>query len=86
MKEIFNIRRFWALAVKFYRENMKTNLLLLPYCVIHFLCVCQFNPFRIEYFSSYEGSLFRMKYFYTRVFWGYCGSVRCLLPFIRSGK
>ena len=71
MKEIFNIRRFWALAVKFYRENMKTNLLFIAVLVLFtFLCVCQFNPFRIEYFSSYEGSLSRMKYFYMQVFWG----------------
>lgn len=71
MKEIFNIKRFWALTVKFYRENMKTNLLFIAVMVLFtFLCVCQFNPFKIEYFSLYEDCSLRMKDFYTRVFWG----------------
>lgn len=72
MKEIFNIRRFGALAVKFYRENMKTNLLFtIVLVVITFLCVCQFNPFKIVYFSStYEDCSTRMTDFYMKVFWG----------------
>lgn len=70
MKEIFNIRRFGALALKFYRENMKTNLLFTAVLVVFtFLCVCQFNPFRIVYFSSTEDCTMRMTDFYMRVFW-----------------
>lgn len=50
MNEIFELRRFGALAVKFYRENMKTNLIFIAVMVvITFLCVCKFNPFLIEY-------------------------------------
>lgn len=71
MKEIFNIRRFGALTVKFYRENMKTHLLFIAVLVlVTFLCVCEFNPFRIEYFSLYEGCSLRKTDFYTSVFWG----------------
>lgn len=71
MNEIFNIRRFGALTVKFYRENMKTNLLFITVlALLTFLCVCKFNPFRIEYFSLYEDVTQRMRDFYTRVFWG----------------
>ena len=71
MNEIFNIRRFGALTVKFYRENMKTNLLfIIVLALLTFLCVCKFNPFRIEYFSLYEDVTQRMRDFYTRVFWG----------------
>lgn len=70
MKEIFNIRRFGALALKFYRENMKTNLLFTAVLVVFtFLCVCQFNPFRIVYFSSTEDCTMRMTDFYMQVFW-----------------
>lgn len=71
MNEIFNIRRFGALTVKFYRENMKTNLLFIVVLALFtFFCVCKFNPFRIEYFSLYEDVAQRMRDFYTRVFWG----------------
>lgn len=50
MKEIFDICRFWALARKYYRENMKTILIFLGVMIIVTLVfVCGFNPFEPEY-------------------------------------
>lgn len=76
MKEIFNIRRFGALAGKFYRENMKTHLLFVAVMfVATFLCICKFNPFETEYHYfnetfTREAFIFKYKQFYFQVFWG----------------
>lgn len=76
MKEIFNIRRFGALAVKFYCENMKTHLLFVAVLfVATFLCICKFNPFVTEYSYLYDSFtvddfIFKYKQFYFQVFWG----------------
>lgn len=51
MNEIFELRRFWALAVKFYRENMKINLIFIAVMVVvTFVAACKGTPFLIEYF------------------------------------
>lgn len=76
MKEIFDIRRFGALAYKFYRENAKTILIFLGVMVVvTFIMVCQFNPFRLEYTSLRAGMDYSNRFYgmFTRIFWGLLG-------------
>lgn len=50
MKEIFDIRRFVAYALKWHRENIRVNLFFMAVItLITFLVLCKFNPFLIEY-------------------------------------
>lgn len=72
MKEIFDIRRFGALAWKFYRENAKTILIFLGVMiVVTFVVECGFNPFKPEYKALGEG-YDKARYFgnFTGKFWG----------------
>ncbi len=79
MKEIFDICRFWALARKYYRENMKTILIFLGVMIIVTLVfVCGFNPFEPEYTELDDMyteadylELFSGKF--TLIFWGLLG-------------
>lgn len=76
MNEIFDIRRFGALTAKFYRENMKTNLIFIAVMmVVTFLCVCKFNPFQREYFMLSDAGdiLARYQRLYAFVCWGLFG-------------
>lgn len=76
MKDTFNIYRFWALAKKDYRENMRFNLIFIAVVlVVILLAVTKFNPFQIEYShtpTDYEQLRFIRyhKMLYVRVFWG----------------
>lgn len=87
MNEIFDIRRFGALAVKFYRENMKTNLIFMAVmAVVTFLFVCGFNPFLIEYSQATDADmqatlLAKYKNMYATVFWVLFG---CFSVFVAS--
>lgn len=76
MNEIFDIRRFGALAVKFYRENMKINLILMAVMVVAtFLWVCKFEPFQTTYTCvtteiEKTSLLASYKNMYAADFWG----------------
>ena len=79
MKEIFDIRRFGALAWKFYRENAKTILIFLGVMiVVTFVVECGFNPFKPEYKALGEG-YDKARYFgnfagkFAGMFWGLLG-------------
>lgn len=53
MNDVFDIKRFWALTLKFYRENMKFNLIFLGIATTYlFLCLCDFNPFVPKYIET----------------------------------
>ena len=50
MNEVFEYRRFGALARKYYRENRRLGIIFLGIIgIITFLCLCKFNPFLREY-------------------------------------
>ena len=79
MKEIFDIRRFGALAWKFYRENAKTILIFLGVMiVVTFVVECGFNPFKTEY-KALDGVYDEARYFgnfagkFAGMFWGLLG-------------
>lgn len=51
MKDIFNINRFWALVVKYYRENMRTNVIFLTVMLVITWFVVNKGSFSVEYVS-----------------------------------
>ena len=82
MNEVFEYRRFGALARKYYRENRRLGIIFLGIIgIITFLCLCKFNPFLREYTqveNPAEVSDFIQYYkgVYRQLFWGLYG---CLL-------
>lgn len=75
MNEIFNIKRFEALTLKFYRENMKANLMMLGALAVYlFLWLCDFNPFSPVYTETAneaQKAAFLLHYQskFTTIFW-----------------
>lgn len=76
MNERFSINRFGALALKYYRENRKMNLVIIGIMfVTTFLCLCEFNPFMPEYTvtltqSAKDAFVRHYQMMYTHTFWG----------------
>ena len=79
MNEVFEYRRFGALARKYYRENRRLGIIFLGIIgIITFLCLCKFNPFLREYTqveNPAEVSDFIQYYkgVYRQLFWGLYG-------------
>lgn len=79
MNEVFEFRRFGALARKYYRENRRLGVIFLAVAgIITFLCLCKFNPFLMEYTkveNPAEISAFIQHYkgVYRQLFWGLYG-------------
>lgn len=79
MNEVFEYRRFGALARKYYRENRRLGIIFLGIIgIITFLCLCKFNPFLGEYTqveNPAEVSDFIQYYkgVYRQLFWGLYG-------------
>lgn len=76
MNEVFEYRRFGALARKYYRENRRLGIIFLGIIgIITFLCLCKFNPFLREYTKVVNPSDFIQYYkgVYRQLFWGLYG-------------